>query len=298
MEYQADNKPALQWHPAFYADIQIEFADEADKMWMENEHQLGTRPKEIDVLIIKKNSDEPIEKNIGQIFRKHNIVEYKSPVDYLSIDDFCKVYAYAWFYKADTSTEDSIKTDDITISFVVKRYPGKLIKYLREIRGYEVVKHEKGIYYVIGDIFPMQIIVTSRLTKEKNFWLKNLTDDIKDSETVKEISEEYRKNQKSELHRSVMNVIVRANKESFKEGNDMCEAIVELFQDEYDAGVKAAREAGLQQGIERGIELGIKSLVESLQKLEMSRNTTKEEICEKFNLTEEKAISYMEKYWK
>ena len=28
----------------------------------------------------------------------------------------------------------------------------------------------------------------------------------------------------------------------------MCEAIVELFQDEYDAGVKAARGAGLQQG--------------------------------------------------
>ncbi len=248
MEYQADNKPVLQWHPAFYADIQIEFGDEADKVWMESEHQLGTRPKEIDVLVIKKNSEEPIEKNIGQIFRKHNIVEYKSPVDYLSIDDYYKVHAYACFYKTDTPTVDEIKVDEVTISFVVKRYPGKLIKHLREIRGYEVVKHEKGIYYVIGDIFPMQIIVTSKLTKEKNFWLKNLTDGIKDSKTIKEITEEYQKNHKSELHRSVMNVIVRANKESFKEGNVVCEAIVELFQDEYDAGVKAAREAGIEQG--------------------------------------------------
>ena len=42
---------------------------------------------------IKKNVDEPIEKNIGRIFRKHNIVEYKSPTDYLSVDDFYKVYA-------------------------------------------------------------------------------------------------------------------------------------------------------------------------------------------------------------
>jgi len=290
MEYQADNKPALQWHPAFYADIQIEFGDEADKMWMESEHQLGTRPKEIDVLIIKKNSDEPIEKNIGQIFRRHNIVEYESPVDYLSIDDFYKVYAYACFYKADTTTEDAIRVDEITISFVTKSYPIKLIKHLQEVENYTVYEKEEGIYYIVGDRFPMQIIVTSRLTKEKNFWLKNLTDDINDTETVKEITEEYQKNHKSELHRSVMNVIVRANKESFKEGNDVCEAIVELFQDEYDAGVKAAREAGLQQGI--------KSLIESLQKLRIDKRTTKEEVLEKFELTEEKADFYMDKYWK
>jgi len=90
-----------------------------------------------------------------------------------------------------------------------------------------------------------------------------------------------------------MNVIVRANKESFKEGNEVCEATVELFQDEYDAGVKAAKEAGLQQGIEQGI----KSLIESLQKLGMSKNTSQEEVREKFNLTEEKILLYMEKYW-
>lgn len=68
---------ALQWHPAFYAGIQIEFEEEADKLLFENEHQLGTKPKEIDVLIIKKNAQDKINKNIGRIFRGHNIVEYK-----------------------------------------------------------------------------------------------------------------------------------------------------------------------------------------------------------------------------
>ena len=47
-----DEKETLQWHPAFYAGIQIEFEDEADKLIFENEHQLGTKPKEIDVLIL------------------------------------------------------------------------------------------------------------------------------------------------------------------------------------------------------------------------------------------------------
>ena len=71
----------LQWHPAFYADIQIELEAEADLLIFENEHQLGTKPKEIDVLIVKKEQEVPVRKNIGRIFRKYNIVEYKSPTD-------------------------------------------------------------------------------------------------------------------------------------------------------------------------------------------------------------------------
>ena len=78
----------LQWHQAFYANIQIEFEAIADKLTFKNEYHLGTQPKRIDVLIIKKEDDTPIEKNIGQIFRKHNIIEYKSPDDYISINDF------------------------------------------------------------------------------------------------------------------------------------------------------------------------------------------------------------------
>lgn len=85
---EESRKDILQWHPAFYAGIQIELQEEAENLIFENEHQLGTKPMEIDVLIIKKAKDLPIQKNIGRIFRKYNIVEYKSPPDYLSIDDF------------------------------------------------------------------------------------------------------------------------------------------------------------------------------------------------------------------
>lgn len=54
----------------------------------ENVHQLSTKPKEIDVLSIMKNPENEIQKNIDRIFRTYNIVEYKSSVDYLSIDVF------------------------------------------------------------------------------------------------------------------------------------------------------------------------------------------------------------------
>ena len=89
----------LQWHPAFFAGIQIEFSEEKEMLTFENEHQLGTKPKQIDVLIIKKESETKLRKNIGKIFRRYNIVEYKSPKDYLSIDDFYQVYGYACFLR-------------------------------------------------------------------------------------------------------------------------------------------------------------------------------------------------------
>lgn len=63
-----NKKTNLQWYPAFYAGIQIEFEAERDKLIFENEHQLGTKPKQIDALIIKNNSNEPFKKNIGRIF--------------------------------------------------------------------------------------------------------------------------------------------------------------------------------------------------------------------------------------
>ena len=54
MALQDSKSTLLQWHPAFYAGIQIEFAEEAEKLQFENEHQLSKKPLGIDVLIIKK----------------------------------------------------------------------------------------------------------------------------------------------------------------------------------------------------------------------------------------------------
>lgn len=136
----------IYWHPAFYADIQIELKDDADNLIFENEHQLSKMPMEIDVLIIKKETDRPVKKNIGRLFRKYNIVEYKSPADSLSVDDFYKVYGYTCFYKVDVPYVNRISVNELTITFVSERYPRELIRHLRTIRNYQVKMAEPGIY--------------------------------------------------------------------------------------------------------------------------------------------------------
>ncbi|MBQ9140665.1 MAG: 3-isopropylmalate dehydrogenase [Lachnospiraceae bacterium] len=280
----------LQWHPAFFAGIQIELREEKGKVSFESEHQLGTKPMQIDVLIIKKDSNEPMEKNIGRIFRKHNIVEYKSPKDYLSVDDFYKVYGYACFYKADVEQVDSIRVDEITLTFVCKGYPRKLIQHLTEVRGFGIELFEAGIYYIKGDIFPIQLIVTSKLSKENNFWLKNLTDDLPNRDAVEELAREYHEYQKNTLYRSVMNVIIKANEELFKEESDVCEAIIDLFRDEYDKGVEDAKQLGVQQGIEQGIEQNLCSLVKkgliTVEKAAAELNLSVEEFMDKMKKIE------------
>jgi len=266
MKYVKTDEPMLQWHPAFFAGIRIEFCEEENKIDFESEHQLGTKPMQIDVLIIKKNSNEPLEKNIGRIFKKHNIVEYKSPVDYLSVDDFYKVYGYACFYKADVTQVDSIKVNEITLSFVCKGYPRNLIQHLTEIRGFTIKQYESGIYYIMGDIFPIQLIVTSRLSKEHNFWLKNLTDDLSGTKAVRELAREYQDKQKNILYRSVMNVIIKANEELFKEESGVCEAIIDLFRDEYDQGISEAKQQGALQQLINLVHDGLLPLEVGIQR--------------------------------
>ena len=96
-EQQPADGKLLQWNPAFNADLQIEFREEKEKLKFEQEYLLSSKPMAIDVLIIKKKNAEPIHKNIGKIFRKYNIIEYKSPSDALSVDDFVKKSSIVYY---------------------------------------------------------------------------------------------------------------------------------------------------------------------------------------------------------
>lgn len=268
-------KEILEWHPAFYAGIQIELAAEANWLTFESEHQLGTKPKEIDVLIIKKEKNYHVQKNIGRIFRKHNIIEYKSPTDYLSIDDFYRVYGYACFYKADTGTENSISINELTLTFVCRHYPRKLMKHLQEIPAYRIQKTEPGIYYMESPMLPIQFIITSRLSEKENLWLKCLTDDLKKLTEAEHLISEYRKYKDNTLYRSVMDIIVRANRDKFQEVKEMCTALEELMKDEIDAN----RAKGLEEGRVRGLAEGQKlTLISQIQR-KVQKNKTPEDIA-------------------
>ena len=240
----------IQWHPAFVAATKIEFEDERDKLKFESEYQLSKKPMQIDLLILKKVENVSIYKNIGKIFRGNNVLEYKSPTDYMGVDDFYKVYGYACFYKADSEEANSIAIDDITISLVSKKYPRKVIEHLTKERGYKIRKEEEGIYYVEGDIFPIQILVTSRLSKEKNLWLSSLTDQI-EIDRIQNLMKIYLKNRNNPLYRSVMKTLTNANRDKFKEENDVKsedEILVEICKEIKEEKINALNRILIKEG--------------------------------------------------
>lgn len=248
----------IQWHSAFYATLQIELEEDRDRLEFEEEHLLGKKPMQIDVVVIKKIKNTRIKKNIGHIFRQYNIVEYKSPDDYLNINDFYKVYGYACFYQSDTEHVGEVDPTEITITFVCNHYPKKMLKHLKKVRGMKVVPYitniggkntiHEGVFYLEGDSIPIQLLITSKLSKEENYWLQNLRKDLKAGGEISNLIERYEEKKHSNLYKAAVDVILRANWKEVEVEKSMCEALRELFADE----LRESREEGISQGIKIG----------------------------------------------
>lgn len=80
----------------------------------------------------------------------------------------------------------------------------------------------------------MQIIQTQKLSEEQNLWLCSLTNKLTEFGMVEKLIEDYGNHKENKLYKSMMNIIVQANKEKFLEVKIMCEALEELMQEELD----------------------------------------------------------------
>mgnify|MGYP004676188503 CR=1 FL=1 len=247
-----------QWHPAFCSAIRLELREDKEFLEYFNEYNLNTKPLQIDLLIIKKLCKAELRNEIGKIFRKHNILEYKSKDDSMNVDTFIKVIGYACIYKAAEKNVNSIRLDEITITLVRERIPRELFKWFRK-RGFLINEQYKGIFYVMKkDCFPIQVLVSGRLSKENQKWLTLLNTDLGQDDVQRFVEQNNGLHQKEEkeLADSVLQVAMMENREVFeetkKEGDYMCEALRELFSDEIEAEKARARREGREEGIAEG----------------------------------------------
>ena len=58
-------KTKIQWHPAFAAAMDLELIQNRNDLIYEKEYNLNTKPLEIDLLVIKKESSVHIANEIG-----------------------------------------------------------------------------------------------------------------------------------------------------------------------------------------------------------------------------------------
>ena len=91
---------------------------------------------------------------------------------------------------------------------------------------------------------PMQLIVIPKLSKENNYWLNNLRNDLKSGGEIRNFIEQYGKNKNPKLYQALADTIMRANWEELREERKMCEALRELFADDLRESELKGRNAG------------------------------------------------------
>ena len=253
-----NNDTKKQWHEGFYGAMEMELRDDASNLIFDREHYLSKEPLRVDMLIIKKAADLLLANEIGRIFKGHNVIEYKSPKDGLTIDDYVKTVGYACIYKSLADTVDEIPIEDITVTLVRDTYPREMIKKLISL-GNEVDEMAPGIYYVTGNtMFTTQIVVTSRLRMEHT-WLRVLTDKIQENDAINFALKGNKVTTQGERNNvdAIYQISVMANIEFYEElkrrDELMCEALKMLMKPE----IEESWQNGLEQGISQGISQGI-----------------------------------------
>lgn len=249
---QQEKSQKLQWHPAFCSALRLELLEDAENLEFTDEFQLTEKPLQIDCTVVKVKRDCKIKNEIGKIFRKHNIFEYKSPKDELNIDTFYKAVAYACLYKVLPNHVDEIPAEEITITLIRDRKPVKLLQKLSS-DGYECRKETAGIYYVSGVMFPVQIIASSELDMHLHVQLKALTDRLEESLLRQYLLQASTfEGREKNLADIVLQVIVNSNMEKVREwkGSEriMCEALRVLMADELNEERMEGRIEGQREG--------------------------------------------------
>jgi hypothetical protein len=253
----------IPWHPAFFEALQLELESYSHLLEFSFEYQLTEEPLKMDVLVIKKAQNVVIEKNIAAIFRHDNILEFKSPGDYISVEDFYKIYGYGCFY----ASLNKRAISDITLSFVGNRYPRELIRHLKTARNYAVEQAGGGIYAVRGDIVGIQIIETKKLPEGENIWLGSLRNDLDISRARSIIKESDRRGKEARI-RAYLNAVLLANPEAIEEALRMGNETLTLEKVLKNAGLT---EKWIAEGKAEGKAEG-EAIGEEKKALEIAKN--------------------------
>jgi hypothetical protein len=265
----AETTSSIPWHPAFVQAIKLELEPYRDALEFIPEYQLTTEPLEIDVVIVKKAPDLVIEKNIARIFRRINILEYKSPDDYFSVRDFYKVLSYAFLYAALNKTP----VEDLTLSIIETRHPRELFKYVEAEHSGGITETAPGIYRITGYSLPVQVIESKKLPLEENLWLKGLTKDL-NAKTARNILKESREKGTGAELEAYLYALINANRKAVQEVLAMADEGLPFDRLIEEMGLAAKwRAEGEARGEKTGWEKALEFLTQGYTVEELKRMT-------------------------
>ena len=127
--------------------------------------RLGDEHVKRDLPIINKDSDAQLLDPIGGFSRYCNPVEYRSPLDSLSIDDFYAAQGYALIFKGYKRLVNQLHIEDMTLTLACIDHPKAMVDTLVR-SGAKVTEAHPGIYRIEGKIsVNTQLVIIPHLQK-------------------------------------------------------------------------------------------------------------------------------------
>lgn len=222
-------KHHTNWHEAAACAVQIELRDYEHLLQFQTEYILGRNSFRIDLLVIRKLCAQTIAKNIAGIFRTFNLFEIKGVHSCVNTDCYYKTIGYARLLIDQTGKTNQYINTDISLSFLCLHYPRVLMNHLKNVRKLTVAKFSSGVYHIINEIFPVQIIVTYRLSPDDNLYLRCLTNELNDITLINRLIDDYRFHQERDIYLKYMHQLSNANTRPKGENTmAVCEGILNL----------------------------------------------------------------------
>ena len=264
-----DEVGKVEYHYGFYGAIHAEYEPTHVKMEYLQEHELGDEPVRLDMLLLKleqKRLTDPI----GSFFRGHNVLEYKSPEDSLTISDFYKAQGYALLYKGLEEHADDIPLSELTVSVFRHAYPREMFRKLRD-QGITIQEAFHGVYRVSGPLsVQTQVVVTSQLPEGSYSTFKVLAKHASQEDILTVLNMAVEDDVRmSDYIRAIMNVSVVINESTIraiKEEGLMSDAVRRVFKEELEEQWNAGRQDGWNAGRQDGWNAGRNELSEEIYK--------------------------------
>ena len=209
----------VNWHEAACCALKIELRDYSDILEYMEEYFLGKNYYRIDLLVVKKLTEQTIPKNIALIFKAFNLFEIKGVGSTAGIDSYYKTIGYAGLLIDQAGEKDQYSSVDVSLTILSCHYPIKLIKHLRDERKLSVEKISPGVYYINKETFNTQIIVTKELPPKDNLYLRCLTDKLHGEGLEEQLADDYEKHWEQEVYDRYMRQLAAANRKSEGEGH-------------------------------------------------------------------------------
>ena len=264
----AEEVTSIKWHPGFCSAMELEFLQYKDLLDFNREFPLSKEPLRIDLLMIKKIKDVVLDIDIGRLFKTYNIIEYKSPKDGLTIDDYIKTVGYAYLYKGLGATVDAVPLSELTATIVRDTEPTELFKKIKS-EGGSIEEKYPGVYYINGVVsIPTQFILTSSLSKDFHVCLRVLSNKASEDDIKRfiEMTSAFTEPLDKQNADAVMNVSINANREVYdkirKENPFMCQALRELMKEEIQEEIQNA----VQEAEKKAVDTSLIGIIKNLMK--------------------------------